>query len=40
LFRKYVFSLSLAFLLIGFSLALLFRWQLAYPGQPVPVIGA
>jgi hypothetical protein len=28
------------FLLIGFSLALLFRWQLAYPGQPVPVIGA
>jgi cytochrome c oxidase subunit 1 len=51
LFRKYVFSLdhkviglqyaltSLFFLSIGFSLALLFRWQLAYPGQPVPVIG-
>jgi cytochrome c oxidase subunit 1 len=51
LFRKYVFSLdhkviglqyaltSLGFLLIGFSLAILFRWQLAYPGQPVPVIG-
>jgi len=51
LFRKYVFSLdhkviglqyaltSLVFLLIGFSLAILFRWQLAYPGQPVPVIG-
>jgi heme/copper-type cytochrome/quinol oxidase subunit 1 len=48
---KYVFSLddnvigpqyaltSLVFLLIGFSLALLFRWQLAYPGQPVPVVG-
>ncbi|HYS24435.1 MAG TPA: hypothetical protein VEP46_02495 [Vicinamibacterales bacterium] len=52
MFRKYVFSIdhaviglqyaltSLGFLLIGFSLALLFRWQLAYPGQPVPVIGA
>jgi heme/copper-type cytochrome/quinol oxidase subunit 2 len=51
LFRKYVFSLdhkviglqyaltSLFFLLIGFSLAVLFRWQLAYPGQPVPIIG-
>jgi cytochrome c oxidase subunit 1 len=51
LFRKYLFSLdhkviglqyaltSLFFLLIGFSLAILFRWQLAYPGQPVPVIG-
>src|SRR5689334_5290016 len=51
LFRKYVFSLdhkiiglqyaltSLVFLLIGFSLAILFRWQLAYPGQPVPVVG-
>ena len=51
MFRKYVFSLdhkviglqyaltSLVFLLIGFSLALLFRWQLAYPGQPVPIVG-
>jgi cytochrome c oxidase subunit 1 len=51
LFRKYVFSLdhkiiglqyaltSLIFLLIGFSLAVLFRWQLAYPGQPVPIVG-
>ena len=51
MFRKYVFSLdhkviglqyaltSLVFLLIGFSLAILFRWQLAYPGQPVPVVG-
>jgi len=51
LFRKYLFSLdhkviglqyaltSLLFLLIGFSLAILFRWQLAYPGQPVPVVG-
>jgi cytochrome c oxidase subunit 1 len=52
LFRKYVFSLdhkviglqyaltSLFFLLIGFSLAVLFRWQLAYPGQPVPIVGS
>jgi cytochrome c oxidase subunit I len=51
LFRKYVFSLdhtviglqyaltSLFFLLIGFSLAVLFRWPLAYPGQPVPIVG-
>jgi cytochrome c oxidase subunit 1 len=51
LLRKYVFSLdhkviglqyaltSLIFLLIGFALAILFRWQLAYPGQPVPVLG-
>jgi len=51
LFRKYIFSLdhkviglqyaltSLFFLLIGFSLAVLFRWQLAYPGQPIPIIG-
>jgi cytochrome c oxidase subunit I len=30
---------SLFFLLIGFSLAILFRWQLAYPGQPVPIGG-
>jgi cytochrome c oxidase subunit 1 len=52
LFRKYVFSLdhkiiglqyaltSLFFLLIGLMLAVLFRWQLAYPGQPVPLVGA
>jgi cytochrome c oxidase subunit 1 len=52
LFRKYLFSLdhkviglqyalaSLIFLLIGFLLAILFRWQLAYPLQPVPVIGS
>jgi cytochrome c oxidase subunit I len=51
LFRKYVFSLdhkviglqyaltSLVFLLTGFLLAVLFRWQLAYPGQPVPIVG-
>jgi cytochrome c oxidase subunit 1 len=49
--RKYVFSVdhkvigiqygvtALAFLLFGFSLMMLMRWQLAYPGQPVPVLG-
>ncbi len=48
---KYVFSLdhkvigiqymitSLLFLLLGFSLVLLMRWQLAYPGTPIPLIG-
>lgn len=49
--RKYIFSTDhkvigiqygltgLVFLLIGFGLMLLMRWQLAYPGQPVPFIG-
>src|SRR5438128_1782087 len=49
--RKYVFSLdhkviglqymftSLIFLLIGFFFMLLIRWQLAHPGQPIPLIG-
>lgn len=49
--RKYIFSVDhkvigiqylitgLVFLLIGFSMMLLMRWQLAYPGQPIPVIG-
>jgi cytochrome c oxidase subunit 1 len=48
---KYVFSLdhkvigiqytitSLLFLLFGFGLMTLMRWQLAYPGQPIPLIG-
>lgn len=48
---KYVFSLdhkviglqylftSIAFLLFGFGLVILMRWQLAYPGQPIPLIG-
>jgi cytochrome c oxidase subunit I len=48
---KYVFSLdhkvigiqyavtSLVFLFLGFSLMMLMRWQLAYPGQPIPLIG-
>jgi cytochrome c oxidase subunit 1 len=49
--RKYVFSqdhkvigiqygfTALCFLLFGFCLMLLMRWQLAYPGQPIPIIG-
>jgi cytochrome c oxidase subunit 1 len=49
--RKYVFSTdhkiigiqyamtALAFLLFGFGLIMIMRWQLAYPGQPIPVIG-
>ncbi len=49
--RKYVFSLdhkviglqylitSLVFLFFGFTLMMLMRWQLAYPGQPIPIIG-
>jgi len=49
--EKYVFSLdhkviglqyfftSAFFLLVGFSLMMLMRWQLAYPGSPIPFIG-
>jgi len=49
--RTYVFSVdhkvigiqyaisALFFLLFGFSLMMLMRWQLAFPGQPIPVIG-
>src|ERR1700757_333412 len=49
--EKYVFSLdhkviglqylitSLIFLLIGFTFMMVMRWQLAFPGTPVPVIG-
>jgi cytochrome c oxidase subunit I len=29
----------LCFLLIGFTLVVIIRWQLAYPGVPVPIIG-
>src|SRR5207253_1935169 len=48
---KYVFSLdhkviglqymftSLAFLLFGFFLVLMIRWQLAFPGRSIPLIG-
>lgn len=49
--KKYIFSqdhkvigiqygiTSLVFLLFGFFLMLLMRWQLAYPGQELPIIG-
>ena len=49
--RKYVFSMdhkviglqytvtSLVFLMFGFFLMALMRWQLAYPGQPIPFVG-
>ena len=30
---------SLVFLLLGFCLILLIRWQLAFPAQPIPLIG-
>src|SRR6267143_156651 len=48
--RKYIFSVdhkmigiqyavtALFFLLFGFSLMMIMRWQLAYPGQPLPII--
>jgi cytochrome c oxidase subunit 1 len=29
----------MVFLFLGFSLMMLMRWQLAYPGQALPVIG-
>ena len=35
---QYAFT-SLAFLLLGFLLILIVRWQLAWPGAPVPLIG-
>ncbi len=49
--RKYIFSqdhkviglqygiTALVFLLLGFCMILLMRWQLAYPGQELPIIG-
>ena len=49
--RKYVFSVdhktigiqyavtALCFLFFGFSLMMLMRWQLAFPGQALPLIG-
>jgi cytochrome c oxidase subunit 1 len=30
---------ALVFLLIGFSMMLLMRWQLAYPGKTIPLVG-
>src|SRR5947199_2916271 len=50
--RKYIFSTDhktigiqytvtgLMFLFFGFCLMMMMRWQLAYPGQPIPLIGA
>jgi len=50
--RKYVFSTdhkvigiqygltSLVFLFFGFSLMMMMRWQLAYPGKALPLLGA
>jgi len=49
--KKYVFSTDhkiigiqygisgLIFLFFGFSLMMLMRWQLAYPGQVIPLLG-
>lgn len=49
--RMYVFSqdhktigvqyavTSLLFLFFGFTLMMIMRWQLAYPGQPIPFVG-
>ena len=49
--RKYVFSTdhkiigiqymitSMLFLLSGFTMMLLMRWQLAFPGTPIPLVG-
>ena len=31
---------SMVFLLIGFALMMVMRWQLAYPLQPVPLVGS
>src|SRR5262245_8200521 len=51
-FRRYIFSLDhkviakqflwagRIFLAFGGTLAFLIRWQWAYPGQPVPVLGS
>ena len=51
-FQKYIFSTdhkvigiqyglsSLAFLFFGFLLMMAMRWQLAYPGKAIPVLGA
>ncbi len=49
--RRYFFSVdhkvigiqyaitALCFLLLGFTLIMLIRWQLAYPGEAIPVVG-
>jgi cytochrome c oxidase subunit 1 len=50
--KKYVFSsdhkvigiqyglTALVFLFFGFSLIMAMRWQIAYPGRPIPVVGS
>src|SRR5262245_33727692 len=50
--RKYIFSTdhkiiglqygvtALLFLFFGFTLMMLMRWQMAYPGRPIPLFGA
>ena len=50
--RRYIFStdhkiigiqfllMSLLFLLVGGMLAMLMRWQLGFPGRPLPIIGS
>ncbi len=50
-FSKYIFStdhkvigiqyglMALSFMLFGFGLMLMMRWQIAHPGVPVPVLG-
>src|SRR5436305_14003928 len=50
--RKYIFSTdhkvigiqygvtALCFLMFGFSLFAMMRWQLAYPGRAIPIVGA
>src|SRR5678815_2730475 len=49
--RSYIFSTdhkvigiqygvtALIFLMFGFILMMMMRWQLAYPGQPIPIVG-
>src|SRR5215510_10070822 len=49
--RKYIFSTDhkvigiqygvtgLIFLFFGFCLMMAMRWQIAYPGKPIPVVG-
>jgi cytochrome c oxidase subunit 1 len=49
--RSYIFSTdhkvigiqygvtALLFLMFGFILMMMMRWQLAYPGQPIPIVG-
>src|SRR6266545_1355388 len=50
--QKYIFStdhkiigiqygvMALIFLFLGFCLMMMMRWSIAYPGQPIPLVGA